>query len=115
MTNNAARQVVFIQCGRERFVWIAAVDDVLSQLERLQRGSPFPLAVVAVTDLYSEGELYERFKDHQERGGWYRMSDALACFVSLLQKAEPSPIYRTLSPMLQRRLPRTVVAEYFNE
>ena len=115
---NPASKVVFIQCGRESFVWIATVGwlGVLSQLEKMQRGCPYPLSVIAVTDRLTEVELHERFADERERGAWYRMSTALAYFIRQLQtETTTEKVYRTLSPMLQRRLPRTVVAEYFTE
>ena len=116
MTN----KVIFIQPGREKFVLIGQVLDVASTVRDLQPGCPYPLSVIAVTDrplwLLSEEELENRFSTEHEHGGWYRMSTALAYFIRQLQtETTVEAVYRNLSQMQQRRLPRTVVAEYFVE
>ena len=115
-----ANKVIFIQPGREPYVWIGQADDVVSKLLQLQAGCPYPMTVIAVTDrplwLLSEEKLENRFAEEHERGYWFRLSTRLAYFIRQLQtETTVEAVYRNLSQMQQRRLPRTVVAEYFTE
>jgi hypothetical protein len=51
--------------------------DVEQRLSTLQIGCPYQLAIIGVTNNYSETELHQRFNHLRVRGEWFRLDKEL--------------------------------------
>ena len=93
--------VYFIQAGP--YIKVGTAKDVLSRLDQLKAGSPFPLTLLGAIpgNRRREIQIHERFKHLRTHGEWFLSCDEINDYIHEVLQAEGATIGRSLSSSKQ--------------